>query len=135
MSYEMLTLLNKDDLKVGDTVGFCRYPTYGWNRQFRYPIVSEKVIERITPKRTKFVLSGGVELDKYEADRLVEVNEEAKRQTEIAKTFSDLQTINYKFSQATQRGDYVIERSLDDEELLEYHKVLKHIYDKYLGGE
>lgn len=56
-----LTFVNINDLKVGDTVGYCRYPEFGWNSHFRYPIIQRKVIERITPKRTKFVLNGDIE--------------------------------------------------------------------------
>ena len=130
-----LTYVNIDDLKVGDVVGFCRYPSFGWRRCFRYPIVTNYTIERITPKRTKFVLKGGIELNEHEARGLVIPDEESKRQSEVAKTFSDLKNIQNKLDEAGIHGNHIIEIKLLDEELIEYHKMMKSIYDKYLGGE
>jgi len=129
-----LTRVDIDTLKVGDKVGYCTYPTFGWRSIFRYPIVSPKTIERITPKRTKFVLSGGVELDVREAKQLVVLNEEAQRQSSVAKTFSDLQHILYKIDESSRNDVQIIERKISDEELIEYHKFMKSLFDKYLGG-
>lgn len=130
-----LTKVDIDTLKVGDKVGYCIYPTFGWRSIFRYPIVSPKTVERITPKRTKFVLNGGVELDVREAKQLVVLNEEAQRQSSVAKTFSDLQHILYKIDESTRNGTHLVERKITDEELIEYHKFMKSLYDKYLGGD
>lgn len=129
-----LTKVDIDTLKVGDRVGYCTYPTFGWRSIFRYPIVSPKTIERITPKRTKFVLNGGIELDVREAKQLVMLNEEAQRQSSVAKTFSDLQHILYKIDESGRNGAQIIERKISDEELIEYHKFMKSLYDKYIGG-
>ena len=130
-----LTKVNIDELKVGDVVGFCNYPSFGWRSVFRYPIIMPKTVERITPKRTKFVLSGGIELDVRETKQLVVLNEEAKRQSDVAKIFKDLQHILYEFSESTRNGTHLIERKISDEELIEYHKFMKSLYDKYLGGD
>lgn len=127
-----LTYVNIDELRVGDIVGYCRYVSFSWHRNFRYPIVLRRVIKRITPKRTKFVLDDGIELDVGEAKRLVVINDEASRQSSIARVFSDLQSIEYKIAEAKRHSNYVIEDKLTDEELVEYHKVMKNIYDKYL---
>lgn len=129
-----LTKVDIDTLKVGDRVGYCTYPTFGWRSVFRYPIVSPKTVERITPKRTKFVLNGGIELDVREAKQLVMLNEEAQRQSSVAKTFSDLQHILYKIDESGRNGAQIIERKISDEELIEYHKFMKSLYDKYIGG-
>lgn len=129
-----LTKVDIDTLRVGDKVGYCIYPTFGWRSIFRYPIVSPKTIERITPKRTKFVLNGGIELDVREAKQLVVLNEEAQRQSSVAKTFSDLQHILYKIDESSRNGAQIIERKISDEELIEYHKLMKSFYDKYVGG-
>ena len=126
-----LTRVNIDTLKVGDKVGYCTYPTFGWGNTFRYPIVSPKIIERITPKRTKFVLSDGVELDVRGAKQLVALNEEAQRQSSVANVFSDLQHILYKIG---NDGQILIERKISDDELIEYYKLMKSFYDKYVGG-
>lgn len=128
-----LTKVDIDTLKVGDNVGYCRYPTFGWRSVFRYPIISPKTVERITPKRTKFVLNGGIELDVREAKQLVVLNEEAQRQSSVAKTFSDLQRILYNIDESSRKGAHIIERRISDEELIEYHKLMKSFYDKYIG--
>lgn len=130
-----LTKVNIDELKVGDVVGFCNYPSFGWGSVFRYPIITPQTVERITPKRTKFILNGGIELDVKEAKRLVVLNEEAQRQSSVAKTFKDLQHILYKINESTRNGTRLVERKITDEELIEYHKFMKSLYDKYLGGE
>lgn len=130
-----LTKINPNDLKVGDVVGFCTSVDYGWCCRFRYPIITKKVVLRITPKRTKFVLSGDIELNVREASNLVVFNEEAERQSNIAKTYKDLQSINFKIDEAKRNGSSLIERKLSDEELVEYHKLMKQFYDKYLGGQ
>ena len=106
-----LTYVNIDELKVGDTVGYCRDVSYSWHKSFRYPIVLRRVIKRITPKRTKFVLDDGIELSVDEAKRLVVINDEASRQSSIARTFNDLQNIEYKIAEARRHSNYVIENN------------------------
>ena len=131
-----LIQVNLDDLKVGDVVGFCIYPTFGWHRQFRYPIVEPLTIKRITPKRTKFVLEGDIELDIRSAKQLlVVVDEEAERQTIVAKSLVDLNRILSKIDDKRRVGTHITEQKLSDVELMEYHKFMKSIYDKYLGGD
>ena len=130
-----LTYVNIDELKEGDTVGYCKYITVGWNNTFRYPIVYKRVIKRITPKRTKFILDDDTELNVDSAKKLVVIDDEAQRQTSIAKVFSDLRSIGYRIENARRQGIYLIEKKLTDDELIEYHKVMKNIYDKYLGGK
>lgn len=131
-----LIQVNLDDLKVGDVVGFCIYPTFGWHRQFRYPIVEPHTIKRITPKRTKFVLDGDIELDVRSAKQLlVVVDEETERQTRVAKTLVGLNHILSKIDDKGRMGTHIIEQKLSDEELMEYHKFMKSIYAKYIGGE
>lgn len=129
-----LTKINPNDLKVGDVVGYCVDVSYGWCSKFRYPVVTKKVVLRITPKRTKFVLSGDIELNIREASELVIFNEEAERQSSIAKTFKDLQSITYKIDEAKRNNTALIERKISDEELIQYHDLMKSFYDKYLGG-
>ena len=132
---EKLTYVNIDDLKIGDTVGFCKYIDYGWNLHFRYPIVTKKIIKRITPKRTKFVLDGDIELDIERAKRLVIFNDVAEQQTKVAKIFNKLKHIQYELNQAERKGNYVIEKKISDEELVEYCTFLKNMCDKYLNEE
>lgn len=131
-----LTYVNIDELKLGDTVGQCYYVSFGWGRRFRYPKIEKRVIKRITPKRTKFVLDNDVELDIREAKNLVVLDNEAQRQSSIAKIFEDLKNIDYKLNVESKRQDkYIIETKFTDEELIEYYKVMRNIYDKHLGGQ
>lgn len=75
--------LNKDLLKVGDVVGIAKRVTFGYST-FRHSLIVPRQIVRITPKRTKFVLNGGVECDRYTP--FYEINEETEYSTKIAKT-------------------------------------------------
>jgi hypothetical protein len=128
-----LKYLNINSLEVGDIVGYVIHPTYSWNRKFRYPVVSKRKIERITPKRNKFVLEGDIELDRQEASMyLVEYDAEAERQSNIAKTFNETMTLAHKLKEVERKGLYVIENKLTDDELVAYHDVLKNICDKYI---
>lgn len=129
-----LTKVDIDTLKVGDIVGYCLYPTFGWNNVFRYPIIQSKTVERITPKRTKFVLNGGVELDVRKAKQLVVLDEEAKRQSSVAKTFKKLQHILFEIEKDKRKGTHLIEGKISDEELFEYYKLMRSLHDKYIGG-
>lgn len=131
-----LTYVNIDELKEGDIVGYCKYITIGWNDTFRYPIVYKRVIKRITPKRTKFILDNDTELNVNSAKKLVVIDDEAQRQTSIAKVFIDLRSIRCRIENSRSQGViYIIEKKLADDELIEYYKFMKTIYDKYLGGK
>lgn len=129
---EKLTYVNIDELKPGDIVGYCTYPSFGWNDQFRYPIVQKKTIIRITPKRTKFVLDGNITLDIREAKMLVIYNDAAVTQSEIAKKFKNLKHLQWEIEKYNKNNDYIIESKITDEELIEYHDFLNKIHDKYL---
>lgn len=127
-----LTKVDIDNLKVGDEVGLCRHPEFGWNRRFRYPIISKRRVLRITPKRTKFVLSGNIELDVKRAKELVVCDAVAMKQSEIAKMFSDLASIQYEIDEAKRNGVYVFASKVTDEELIEHYRFMKSIHEKYI---
>lgn len=130
-----LTYVEVDGLKVGDVVGYCTYPSLGWGKLFRYPIVHKKIIERITPKRTKFVLDGNVELDIWKAKMLVVYDDEAKRQSAIAESYADLKDIQWKIEKASKNNHDIIGSKITDEELMEYYNYLKNIASKYLNED
>lgn len=48
--------IQKDSLKVGDVVGIRKVTRLGWGC-FRYPRIFAMTIKRITPARTKFVMT------------------------------------------------------------------------------
>lgn len=130
MDQPTLTYVNIDNLKVGDEVGFCKYPSYGWNHRFRYPAIITCTIKKITPKRTKFVLDNGAELNIQEAKQLVVLNQDAEYMNKIASKYNVLKNMLYKIDQATRNGEYVIDNRLNDVELLEYTNAVRKVYDK-----
>lgn len=130
MDQPTLTYVNIDTLKVGDEVGVCKYPSYGWNHRFRYPAITTHTIKKITPKRTKFVLDNGAELNIQEAKQLVIWNQDAEYMNKIASKYNVLKNMLYKIDQATRNGEYVIDNRLNDVELLEYMNAVRKVYDK-----
>ena len=73
--------IQKDSLKVGDVVGIRKVTQIGWG-YFRYPRTFAMTIERITPARTKFVMTDGSEYSKNEP--FYPITAESSNQTYIA---------------------------------------------------
>lgn len=103
--------INRDDLKVGDTVGIAREVRSGYRVGFRHVMVYPAKIIRITPKRTKIETDIG-EYDKHEV--FYKYDSDAIKESEMAKKFK-----------AIKDGVYVIEdfksrhglRAIKDEDL------------------
>lgn len=87
--------INRDDLKVGDTVGIAREVWSGYRVGFRHVMVYPAKIIRITPKRTKIETDIG-EYDKHEV--FYKYDSDAIKESEMAKKFK-----------AIKDGVYVIE--------------------------
>ena len=117
-------------LKVGDKVGYCTYPTYCWNRTFRYPILDIMTVTRITPKRTKIVLDDLREVDRHDFSRLIIPTEEDIKRSYIAKTFLAIGNLEYKFDIMVRHGDFSI-ANLTDEELKKVYNLMSELYSKY----
>lgn len=126
-----LKRINIDELKVGDEVGYCRYPTYGWNRKFRYPHVRKIKIARITPKRTKFVTEDGIEFDRNEASQFVVLNDDTTYSNEMANLHKSLHNMLYNIDDAKRKGVHLIEEKITDDEIRELHEAVSKIYNKY----
>lgn len=104
--------INKDTLKPGDVVGIRKATQIGWG-YFRYPKTIPMTIERITPARTKFVMTNGCEYGKNEP--FYPLTEEAKRQTQIAncavkisKCFSELENLRRDGKLYQQNDDFIV---------------------------
>lgn len=103
--------INRDDLKVGDTVGIAREVWSGYGVGFRHVMVYPAKIIRITPKRTKIETDIG-EYDKHEV--FYKYDSDAIKESEMAKKFK-----------AIKEGVYAIEdfkskrglRTIKDEDL------------------
>ena len=106
-----LSLINKDDLKVGDVVGVAREVRCGWGASFRHVMVYPAKIIRITPKRTKIETDIG-EHDKYET--FYKYDSEAIKESEMAKKFKEIREgvyakkINTKSSKAQRACTYLV---------------------------
>lgn len=104
--------INKDTLKPGDVVCIRKATQIGW-AYFRYPKTISMTIERITPARTKFVMTNGCEYDKNEP--FYPLTEEAGRQTQIAncavkisKCFSELENLRRDGKLYNQNDDFIV---------------------------
>lgn len=63
----LYTVIDKSTLKPGDVVGIRMKTQIGWGF-FRYPKTIPLTIERITPARTKFVMTNGA-YRRHQSDR------------------------------------------------------------------
>lgn len=77
----MFDSINKDTLNPGDVVGIRVKAQIGWGF-FRYPKTIPLTIERITPARTKFVMTNGSEFGRH--DNFYPITAETNNQTYIA---------------------------------------------------
>lgn len=132
-----LILYDLDNLKVGDTVGIIYEITYSWRRVYRHRLVEKCVIERITPKRTKFVLSGNIELsDKEMKTRCVVYNSEAIKENSLAIKFLKCKDNKNKLENSKDKYGYNLFdlSKLDDEDLDKVNNLLTYFCNKYIGG-
>lgn len=123
-------------LKVGDKVGILKYPTVGW-KDYKHPIVEECTIDRITPKRTKFVV-GGKELSEFEVrQRCVVIDEVALEENRIARKFLKCYTKKNKIERAKDNYGHLLcsLHTLDEEDLDRVLNLLTHLENKYLVGD
>lgn len=111
--------IQKDSLKVGDVVGIRKSTQLGWS-YFRYPKTIPMTIERITPARTKFVMTNGLEYGKNEP--FYKLTEESINQTRIAqcaekfnRQLSTLERLRREGKLFTQNDAFIVKAS----ELLE----------------
>ena len=128
-------MINIDELKVGDMVGYKRYVKVTLMESFRYPIIDIKEITRITPKRTKIQL-GNVTLEKTEFSKLCIPTEQDLHHSEIAKMCNEISNIQYEFKhlRVGSRREFNI-GDLEDEDIEKIYELAKHLYAKYVTTE
>lgn len=78
----MYDVIDKSTLKLGDVVGVRMKTQIGWGF-FRYPKTIPLTIERITPARTKFVMTNGAELGRNAV--FYPITAETNHRTHVAK--------------------------------------------------
>jgi hypothetical protein len=99
--------LNREDIKVGDIVGVPFSVTIDWTR-FRYQKIVPMKVARITPVRTKIVMTNGREIDRKEP--LYEIDKETKYQTQIAECAENISTKLYQLGEM-KRNDSLFRKS------------------------
>lgn len=77
-----LTIINKDDVKVGDVVGIAYRVRLNYMDVYKHPLIKAVKISKITPKRTKFVSENGKEFSKNIPFYLLD--EKAEKETKLA---------------------------------------------------
>ena len=103
----MMNRLNREDIKVGDIVGVPFPVTIGWTR-FRYQKIVPMTVARITPARTKIVMTNGREIDKKEP--LYEIDKEVKHQSHIAECAGNISNKLYQLGEM-KRDDSLFRKS------------------------
>lgn len=116
-----LKTINKENLEVGDVVGFPIEVQIGWHN-FRYNEIVPDVVKRITPARTKIILESGRIITR--SDKLYEYDEVAKEQSLIAKAVRDIYENIYFLNKNREQI-----RLIDDGDLLRIKESLDNAVD------
>lgn len=115
--------VDKTSLKVGDTIGVPIEIRIGWST-FRYCTVHPKTIARITPARTKFIMTDGTEYTKHITFCMID--EETEHWNTVAKAAQRINNALYLFDQSKSRGELF---KKDDDTLLALSDLLSKAAD------
>lgn len=134
-------MLNINELKVGDIVGYKRFIRTGWSKTFRYPVIDKYIVTRITPKRTKIEItsSAGIvsTVEKGYFSNLCELTEQAAKESAIAKLYEEIDSMQNRMEHS--KSNYstpVIElRDFEDEDIEKVHELVSYLYKKYIIKE
>ena len=116
--------IKKDALKPGDVVGI-RQPTQINFRFFRYKKTIPMTIERITPARTKFVMTNGCEFSKKET--FYPITAESSNQTHVALCAEKISRYLSKLDTLHRNGDLY---KIDDKSIVTVSELLEKIYEE-----
>lgn len=112
--------VDKSTLKVGDTVGIL-YSSLGWTR-FRYEKIQLMTIERITPARTKFIMTNGRTFSK---DTVFYKNtDEAKRRNFVVECAESIDKCMDKIEKCYGKGK-LLRKS--DKKIIKISEILKEL--------
>lgn len=114
--------ISVDELKVGDTIGIRKGTMIGWSH-FRYPIAVQKVIARITPKRTKIITQDGCEYD-TRRNYFYRLTEKSKHETMIARYALNIGKKLHELEEAVSSGKLY---KLSDDKIERISKLLDEI--------
>ena len=137
-----LTFLDLDTLKEGDIVGVTYDIAIGFNRFYSHKHVVKGVIKRITPKRTKFVISDTHYTDTHYTyielkGRCVAWDEKAIRENELACEYLETGSKINRLKMARDKNGYNLLSlaKLEDEDLIKISSLVDYLYNKYLVEE
>lgn len=132
-----LTHLTPEQLNVGDVVGILSAISVGWSSRYRHPLVKKAVVERISPKRQKFVIDGVSFTDKEIYSNIVSYDDVAVKEDELARKYQQCADKKYKLQNAKNKyGNEIITLAkLDDEDLDKVLNLLTYLETKYLTQE
>lgn len=126
--YIELKEIDKDTLKVGDTVGIKRSVQAGWRCIFRHSLIIPAKITRITPKRTKFVTDKFGDHDIYE--KFYECDFNAEKENELAEKFVQFKESLWDI-EIFRKGGLTRISDEDLPEVAEHMKAITEILKKY----
>lgn len=113
--------IDKSTLKVGDTVGVMCTTIINWC-YFKYSRIIPKTIARITPARTKFVMTDGT--DYKNTKSFYKFDEEVRRQNYVIDCAKEIQKCINKLQGKTANG--AIFRKSDDD-IIKISGILKEL--------
>ena len=125
--------IKPDELKVGMDVAYPRYVVIGWHRWFRYPMWVVATVKRVTPKRTKVVLTretgATIEVNLKE-EAVYEIDADMARENECIEIYK----ATNKFLGNHENNKWRSLWDLSDEELKNAHALLTAL-DKIMKKE
>lgn len=134
-------MLNIEELKVGDVVGYKRFIRIGWSKNFRYPVVEKCTVTRITPKRTKIDLTSSAgtttTVEKSDFSNLCELTEQTVKESEIAKLYEDIESMQNRMehSKSSYQTPVIELKDFEDEDIAKVHELVSYLYKKYVTKE
>lgn len=115
--------IEPEKLKAGMDVAYPRYVAIGWHRYFRYPMWVVASVKRVTPKRTKVVLTRGtgatIEVNLKEG-AVYEIDADMARENECIEIYKAAN----KFLSNYENDKWRPLWDLSDAELKEVHPLL-----------
>lgn len=112
-----------DDLKEGSIV-YVAYNQSGVGSFFRYPILRQELIKKITPKKTKIV-TDYTEHDRYNS--FYEINDETNFIINVVNSYNNIKDLGYEMRR------FEIGKFKDDE-LIQLGELSKKIIEILKGG-
>lgn len=133
-------MLNINELKVGDIVGYKSFIRTGWSKTFRYPVIDKYTVTRITPKRTKIEITSSTgttsTVEKGYFSNLCELTEQAAKESAIAKLYEETCFMRYELEHFN--SDCSLQVTLDnlaDEDIEKVYELVKYLHKKYVTKE